>query len=156
MCTICASCVDSRTTGTAHCSCKRLDHPPYFPDLSPPESFVFPKLKMELKGHRHATINDIQTSVTRKLKTIPTTDFSQSCIGWKIAPTSVLQLMVITLNKKNLFKIFLIFLGGFRAQSQNLWDVLCMRVKFPIPEDVIRFIPSKIIKISLFNIPPKQ
>jgi len=27
-----------------------LYHPPYSPDLSPPDSFLFPKLKMKLKG----------------------------------------------------------------------------------------------------------
>jgi len=27
-----------------------LDHPPYSPDLSSPNYFLFPKLKMKLKG----------------------------------------------------------------------------------------------------------
>ncbi len=57
LCTICAACVDSRTMGTEHCSYKRLNHAPYSPDLSPPESFAFPKLKIELKGDRYVTIN---------------------------------------------------------------------------------------------------
>ncbi len=78
VCTICAACVDSGTTGTAHCSHKRLNHRPYSPDLSPPDYFAFPKLKMELKGHQYATISGIQPSVTAKLKTIPITDFSRA------------------------------------------------------------------------------
>ncbi len=61
--------------GTTHCSRKRLNHPPHSPDLSPPDYFAFPKLKMELKGARYATISDIQTSVTTKPKSIPITDF---------------------------------------------------------------------------------
>ncbi len=61
--------------GTAHCSHKKLNHPLYSPDLSPLDYFTFPKLKMELKGHRYVTISNIQTSVTMKLKTIPITDF---------------------------------------------------------------------------------
>ncbi len=75
VCPICAACVDSRTMGTVYCSRKRLNHPPYSPDLSPPNYFAFPKLKIELKGDGYATISDIQTSVMTKLKTIPTTDF---------------------------------------------------------------------------------
>ncbi len=55
---------------------KDLTHSPYSPDSSPPDYFAFPKLKMELKGDRYATISDIQTSVTTKLKTISLTDFS--------------------------------------------------------------------------------
>ncbi len=46
---------------------------PAFSDLSPPNYFAFPKLKMELKGSQYATISDIQTFVTTKLKTIPIT-----------------------------------------------------------------------------------
>ncbi len=61
--------------GTVRCSCKRLNHSLYSPDLSPPDYFAFPKLKMELKGDQYATICDIQTSVPTKLKTIPIIDF---------------------------------------------------------------------------------
>ncbi len=61
-----------------YCSHKRLNHPLYSPDLSLPDYFTFPKLKMELKGGQYATINDIQTSVMTKLKTIPIIDFSRA------------------------------------------------------------------------------
>ncbi len=67
----------NRTTGTVCCLRQRLNHSPYSPDLSPPNYFAFPKLKMELKEGQYATISDIQTSVTTKLKTIPITDFSR-------------------------------------------------------------------------------
>lgn len=52
-----------------------LSHPSYSPDLSPPDYFLFPKLKMELKGNHFGTIEDIQEAVTRKLNTIPKEDF---------------------------------------------------------------------------------
>lgn len=55
-----------------------LDHPPYSPDLSPPDYFLFPKLKMELKGQHFSTIETIQEVVTQKLKNIPTADFSRA------------------------------------------------------------------------------
>ncbi len=55
---------------------KDLTHSPCCPDLSPPDYFAFPKLKMELKEDQYTTISDIQTSVTTKLMTISLTDFS--------------------------------------------------------------------------------
>ncbi len=50
--------------------------PPYSPDSSPyPDYFTFPKLKLELKGDHYASIEDIQKSVTMKLKAFPISDF---------------------------------------------------------------------------------
>jgi transposase len=44
---------------------------PYSPDLSPPYFFLFPKLKITLKGRRFQTVEDIITNVTNNLKVIP-------------------------------------------------------------------------------------
>jgi hypothetical protein len=38
--------------------------PPYSPDLSPPGYFLFPKLKMKLKGLHFADVAEIQEVVT--------------------------------------------------------------------------------------------
>ncbi len=46
----------------------QLSHPPYLPDLSPPDYFTFPKLKLELKGDHYVSIEDIHKCVTAKLK----------------------------------------------------------------------------------------
>ena len=43
---------------------KNLYHPPYCPDLSLPEYFLFPKLKMKLKGLHFADVAQIQEAVT--------------------------------------------------------------------------------------------
>jgi hypothetical protein len=43
-----------------------LYHPPplpYSPDLSPPDYFLFPKLKMELKEFQFADVAEIQEDV---------------------------------------------------------------------------------------------
>jgi hypothetical protein len=48
-------------------------HPPYSPDLSPPESFLFPTLKMIPKGERHQSVQDIIASTTNELTVIPQT-----------------------------------------------------------------------------------
>ena len=37
-----------------------VPHPPYSPDLAPSDFFLFPKLKMKLKGPRFQTLEEIQ------------------------------------------------------------------------------------------------
>jgi hypothetical protein len=46
-----------------------LYRPPYSPDLSPPDYFLFPKLKMKLKGLHFANIAEVQEAVTDKVQT---------------------------------------------------------------------------------------
>ncbi|GFS68743.1 uncharacterized protein TNCV_1959461 [Trichonephila clavipes] len=50
-------------------------HPPYSPDLSPCDFFLFPKLKNHLKGHHFGTLENIQTAVTDQQKAIPISEF---------------------------------------------------------------------------------
>ena len=45
-----------------------LYHHPYSPDLSPPDYFLFPKLKTKLKGLHFADVAEIQEAVTNELK----------------------------------------------------------------------------------------
>jgi len=42
----------------------------YFPDLSPPDYFQFPKLKMKLKGLHWTDVAEIQEAVTAELKKV--------------------------------------------------------------------------------------
>ena len=44
--------------------------PPYSPDLPPPDYFLFPKLKMKLKGLHFADVAEIQEAVTDELKKV--------------------------------------------------------------------------------------
>jgi hypothetical protein len=44
--------------------------PPYYPDLSPPDYLMFPKLKMKLKGLHFADVAEIQEAVTDELKKV--------------------------------------------------------------------------------------
>jgi len=52
-----------------------LDHPPYSPDLAPPDYFLFPKAKSNLKGRLFDSISDIQKAVTSTLNTTAKDDF---------------------------------------------------------------------------------
>jgi hypothetical protein len=38
-----------------------LSHPPYSPDLAPANFFLFPKMKMQLKGRRFDTAAEIHS-----------------------------------------------------------------------------------------------
>jgi hypothetical protein len=45
-------------------------HPLYFPDLVPCDFFLFPKMKLKLKGHGFETIEEIQAKLQRVLDTL--------------------------------------------------------------------------------------
>ena len=47
-----------------------LNHSPYSPDLSLPDYFLFPKVKLQLKDARFDTTEEIQKAVTAQLNTI--------------------------------------------------------------------------------------
>jgi hypothetical protein len=53
-----------------------LYHLPYFPDLSPPDSFLFPKLKTKLKGLHFADVAEIQKAVIYELRKVQKEEFS--------------------------------------------------------------------------------
>jgi len=55
-----------------------VPQPPYSPDLSPCDFFLFQKLKFHLKGCHFGTVENIEKAVTDQLKAIPVSDF-QSC-----------------------------------------------------------------------------
>ena len=50
--------------------------PPYCPNVSPPDYFLFPKLKMTLKGLHFADVAEIQEAVTIELKKVQKNEFS--------------------------------------------------------------------------------
>jgi hypothetical protein len=52
-----------------------LNHPPYSPNLSPPDYLLFPKVKLQPKGARFDTTEEIQKAVTGQLNKIPAKDF---------------------------------------------------------------------------------
>ena len=55
-----------------------FNHLPYSPDFSPPDYFLFPKVKLQLKGARFDTIEEIQKAVTDQLNKITAEDFSNA------------------------------------------------------------------------------
>jgi len=45
-----------------------LPHPPYSPDMSPPDFDLFTKLKINMRGVRFSTLEDLSASVTRRVR----------------------------------------------------------------------------------------
>ena len=57
---------------------KSLNHTPNSPDLSPPDYFLFPKLKMKLKEPHFADVAEIQEAVTDELEKAQKEEFLRS------------------------------------------------------------------------------
>jgi hypothetical protein len=49
--------------------------PTYSPDLSPPDYFVFPKLKVTLKGLHFADVAEIREAITDELTKVQKEEF---------------------------------------------------------------------------------
>ena len=55
-----------------------LPHPPYSPNLSPCDYFLFPRVKFALKGDRFADIEEVQSASQNALRGIPEKQFHDS------------------------------------------------------------------------------
>ena len=60
-----------------------VPHPPYSPDLAPSDFFLFPKLKMKLKGRRFQTLEEIQAEPQAVLNTLRENDFQECLKNWQ-------------------------------------------------------------------------
>jgi len=54
-----------------------IPHPPCSPDLAPCNFFLFPKMKLKLKGRRFDTITEIQAETQKLLNTLTEKDFQE-------------------------------------------------------------------------------
>ena len=57
---------------------KTVRHPPYSPDLAPCDFWLFPKLKENLRGCRHETIEEMKEAVTKVIDTLTQEDFNEA------------------------------------------------------------------------------
>ncbi|XP_071453429.1 protein GVQW3-like [Hetaerina americana] len=60
-----------------------LPHPPYSPDLAPPDFFLFPKIKRSLKGMRYGTLDAVKEAVTICLREVPDDAFAGAFQEWE-------------------------------------------------------------------------
>lgn len=57
-------------------------HPPYSPDLAPCDFFLFPKLKLPLRGKRFDTVEMIKENATKELKALPVSAYEKAFEDW--------------------------------------------------------------------------
>jgi hypothetical protein len=77
-------------------------HPSYSPDLSPPNYFLFPKLKMKLKGLHFADVAEIHEAVTDELKKVQKEEFSAAYQKLYDAQNPVCMPIELSLIKKGM------------------------------------------------------
>jgi hypothetical protein len=59
-----------------------IPHPPYSPHLAPCDFFLFPKMKLKLKGRRFDTIEQIQAEWQTVLDSVTERDFQEAFQKW--------------------------------------------------------------------------
>jgi len=60
-----------------------VPHSPYSPDLAPNDFFLFPELKMKLKGRIFQTLEEIQAESQAVLNTLQENDFQECFKNWQ-------------------------------------------------------------------------
>jgi transposase len=60
-----------------------ITQPPYYPDLAPSDFWLFPTLKVGLKGAHFATTEDNGRNKTAELQKIPKEDFRRCFQQWQ-------------------------------------------------------------------------
>jgi len=60
-----------------------IPQPPYSSDLAPCDFFLFPKLKLRMKGRTFDTIKEIQEESQQVLDTIPKNEFQGCFQAWQ-------------------------------------------------------------------------
>jgi hypothetical protein len=60
-----------------------IPHPPYSPDLTPCDFFLFPKMKLKLKGRRFDTSEEIQAESQRVLDNLTEKEFQEAFQKWR-------------------------------------------------------------------------
>jgi hypothetical protein len=60
-----------------------IPHSPYSPDLAPWHFFLFPKIKLKLKGRRFDSTEEIQAESQRLLDTLTKQNFQEAFQKWR-------------------------------------------------------------------------
>ena len=61
---------------------KVLNHPPYSPDLSPCDFFLFPRLKEMIFGNKYMSRSSLGSAIYQCLQQIPKEDYLSAFRDW--------------------------------------------------------------------------
>ena len=70
---------------------KVLNHPPYLPDLSPCDFFLFPRLKKMLSGNKYMSRSSLGSAIYQCLQQIPKEDYLSAFHDWVKGYKNVFQ-----------------------------------------------------------------
>ena len=70
---------------------KVLNHPPYSPDLSPCDFFLFPRLKKMLSGNKYTSRSSLGSAIYQCLQQIPKEDYLSAFRNWVKSYKNVFQ-----------------------------------------------------------------
>jgi hypothetical protein len=114
-----------------------FSHPPYSPDLSPPDYVLFPKLKMKLKELNFAVVAEIKEAVTDELKKVQKEEFSAAFRNYTTAQNPVYMPVELISNRKSY--VLSSFVFDLKKSVLNLLDrtvyslTICHFIIFPYP-----------------------
>jgi len=97
--------------------------PPYPPDISPPDYFLFAKLKMKLKGLHFADVAEIQGTVTDELKKVQKRRICGSS-SETVQPRKNLPICQWTLFWIKKLRVFLMSLRFLKKSVLKFWTAL--------------------------------
>ena len=60
-----------------------VPHPAYSPDLTPCDFYMFPKMKLQLKGRRFTSIEEVQEELQQILNMLTPADFNECFQKWQ-------------------------------------------------------------------------
>ncbi|KYQ49726.1 hypothetical protein ALC60_11199 [Trachymyrmex zeteki] len=60
-----------------------IDHPPYSPDITPCDFYLFPKIKNIIRGEHFVDVNTIKRKTTKLLKELTKEDMQHCFQEWK-------------------------------------------------------------------------
>ena len=61
---------------SGHYEWEILEHPPYFPDISPCNLDLFPKIKEDMRGIRYSDLDELEVAVAERVKVV-----ERSCLA---------------------------------------------------------------------------
>ncbi|UYV69543.1 hypothetical protein LAZ67_6003931 [Cordylochernes scorpioides] len=119
--------VDNARPHTAHVvlqflsknSTTQIPHPPYSPDLAPNDFFLYPKLKIKLKGRKFDNVDMIQAESKATLRNPSKSDFISCFDNWKKDGTGVLRQEGHILKNIKLVFLFILFFSMIQSSPGN-------------------------------------
>ncbi|UYV66003.1 hypothetical protein LAZ67_3006136 [Cordylochernes scorpioides] len=126
----------------------QIPHPPYSPDLAPNDFFLYPKLKINLKGRKFDNVDMIQAESKATLRNLSKSDFISCFDNWKKRWNGLIEAnlrdMVVGYDSEN-GKVYLMVKATVERLEEKKKDGCKRR------EILTAALKASIVDISLFE-----